>query len=73
MVKAMRVVKGQGHCVGSGTNQDTPFSFHTNQLVNSWDTAIEISSRKFKANVMAKVKIHFLFCGNGIFFWNLAN
>ena len=40
MSKAMRVVKSQGHIVGSATTGFISFSFHTNRPSDSWDTAI---------------------------------
>ena len=42
MVKAMWVVKGKGHIVGSVTNRFTSFSFHKNQSWYSWNIAIDL-------------------------------
>ena len=40
MVKAMHMIKGQGHNVGSATNRFTSFSFHICWPCHSWDTVI---------------------------------
>ena len=78
MVKAMHVIKGQGHIVGSATNQFTYFSFHINWPGHSWDIAIlkfylkRPRSRSWQTSkLIASFSgleinryVHFLFWGN---------
>ena len=80
MDKAMHVVKGQLHIVGSASNRFNSFLFHINQPCHIWDTAISKfnlenpKSRSWpRSKLMAIFQVllfnryvHFLFHGNQI-------
>ena len=53
----MSVVKGQVHTIGPVSYQFTSFSFHINQINNSWERAIsQFDLETFKVKVMSEVK-----------------
>ena len=80
MVKAMHVVKGQGHIVGSPTNPITYFLFHIVQPCHSWNTAIQkfhLENPRSRSWPMwlhghiwgvQSVSVGFSFCGNQTIF-----
>ena len=67
-VKAMGVVKGQGHTIGPVSYQLTSFSFHINQTNNSWDRAIS----KFDLEI-SKVKVMSDVKGEGHILYPISN